>query len=243
MDKNKSKPPVIQTLPHLTESALKTNSTEEAAQFLVEKSAANFLGKKTSSLKGGDAKDLAHLLVQTAISQHADGTIDTAIKNFKAALKLDPNNQSGNLFYGVYLVENKRFQEAIPYLEKSKSLNSNCLLTLLKLGEAYFGINDFKKSLENYKLAQTFKAPDKEAASYLNSCIDKTLHELQRSKESLKLLQKDIDLNTHVKDVSAGFAILSLNSEVENLPEGDMNHEDSSREPAGQTLLEQSEKI
>ena len=46
---NYKKVPVILTLPHLTEAALKTNSAAEAAQFLAKEAAANFLSNKTSS--------------------------------------------------------------------------------------------------------------------------------------------------------------------------------------------------
>lgn len=66
---------------------------------------------------------------------------------FKALLALSPDDPRGNLRYGMFLAGTTKVAEAVPYLEKAKSLG--ILVADYPLGIAYVALGDKTKALEN----------------------------------------------------------------------------------------------
>jgi hypothetical protein len=75
------------------------------------------------------------------------GSDKKAIAAFTALLALSPDDRRGNLRYGMFLAGTTKVADAIPYLEKAKSLG--VLAADYPLGMAYIGLGNNAKALEN----------------------------------------------------------------------------------------------
>lgn len=71
------------------------------------------------ALEGSAYTSLGSLYYQVPGWPIGFGDKDKAEKNLKAALDINPDGIDPNFFYGDYLVNQKKYQEAIPVLEKA----------------------------------------------------------------------------------------------------------------------------
>lgn len=75
------------------------------------------------------------------------GSDKKAVAAFTALLTLSPDDRRGNFRYGMFLAGTTKVADAIPYLEKAKSLG--VLAADFPLGMAYTALGDKAKALEN----------------------------------------------------------------------------------------------
>ena len=66
-------------------------------------------------------------------------------------------------------------REAIPYLEKAYHLNSERFGPLLKLGEIYFKLGDYQKSLKYFQAVQVFRGGPGDTSSFYIALIKRGL--------------------------------------------------------------------
>lgn len=70
-----------------------------------------------------------------------------AVDAFTALLVLSPDDRRGNFRYGMFLATTTKVADAIPYLEKAKTLG--VVVADYPLGMAYVAVGDRAKALEN----------------------------------------------------------------------------------------------
>lgn len=98
------------------------------------------LASETATLKPGDAG-------------HATASVDGDSKTesesedkLRAALNSAPNSFEANHQLGSFYLSNKRYQQAIPLLEKAYQINSGNEANLVDLGRAYVGSGDLTRA-------------------------------------------------------------------------------------------------
>lgn len=64
---------------------------------------------------------LGRLYVQLPSWPLSYGSNKKALELLQTALQIDPNSGANKYYYGVYLIENEEYQEAVQYLESAKS--------------------------------------------------------------------------------------------------------------------------
>lgn len=83
-----------------------------------------------------------------------EGKIEEVINKSKDLLKADPHNALNNFTLGGGLEMKKKFNEALPYFEKSLKYSKNdsfiTEITLSHLGTTYYGIGKYKESKESF---------------------------------------------------------------------------------------------
>jgi len=107
---------------------------------LLDPLAGNFSGNSELLLRLGYLHTLGHNL-------DIPGSDKKAVDAFTALLALSPDDRRGNLRYGMFLATTTKVADAIPYLEKAKSLG--VLAADYPLGMAYAATGDRGKALEN----------------------------------------------------------------------------------------------
>jgi tetratricopeptide (TPR) repeat protein len=75
------------------------------------------------------------------------GSAQKAVEAFTALLALAPDDRRGNFRYGMFLATTTKVADAIPYLEKAKSLG--VVAAEYPLGMAYTAVGERAKALEN----------------------------------------------------------------------------------------------
>ena len=104
------------------------------------------------------------------------GQHELAVPEFEEAIKInpkDPNVAKANSYLGRTLFQLKRFPEALPYLEKSASMEPGAVATQIRLGRAYAMTGQPGKGLEIF---QAILAKD---PRQITACMDiAKVHEL-----------------------------------------------------------------
>lgn len=98
------------------------------------------------------------------------GSDKKAIDAFTALLTLSPDDRRGNLRYGMFLAGTTKVADAIPYLEKAKSLG--VLAADRPLGMAYIALGNNAKALENLE-SYSKRVPSDESAVKMIDAIRK----------------------------------------------------------------------
>ncbi len=86
--------------------------------------------------------------IDNALTLQSDGDKHGAVTVLLDFLKHNPNERSVNSLVGTILVDNNEYKRAIPYLEKSVSLNSQSELVYFSLYIAYVKRKKFSESIE-----------------------------------------------------------------------------------------------
>ena len=107
---------------------------------LLDPMAGNFLRNPELLLRLGYLHTLGHNL-------DIAGSDKKAVDAFTALLTLAPDDRRGNLRYGMFLATTTKVADAIPYLEKAKSLG--VIAAEYPLGMAYVAVGNRTKALEN----------------------------------------------------------------------------------------------
>jgi len=81
----------------------------------------------------------------------SQGRYDEALKSYKKAYQLNPDNGGVAFRLGNAYFERKRYEEAVTYLKKAKEAFGNDIETIKKLGEAYLELKEYGKAIEEYK--------------------------------------------------------------------------------------------
>jgi adenylate cyclase len=120
------------------------------------------LGKKALSLDDSNAGTHAVLAINyTFLRQFDDG-----LSEARRALALSPNSAFAYYVFGWCLFSNSRFEEAIPYLQKSlrlspKPIHSNVLETL---GGCYRDLGRYEEAVTIFRKALEIYGPDTQVA-------------------------------------------------------------------------------
>lgn len=115
----------------------------------------------------------AHTYLGWAYSFH--GRIDEAIAQCEIAIQLDP--QFGNPYndIGVYLMQQQKFDEAIPWLEKAKQAKryEPRHFPYINLGRVYMSKGMLQKAIEEFSGALEMNPDDEELARILEELRNK----------------------------------------------------------------------
>jgi Tfp pilus assembly protein PilF len=115
----------------------------------------------------------AHTYLGWAYSSH--GRIDEAIAQCEIAIQLDP--QFGNPYndIGVYLMQQQKFDEAIPWLEKAKQAKryEPRHFPYINLGRVYMSKGMLQKAIEEFSGALEMNPEDEELARILEELRSK----------------------------------------------------------------------
>ncbi len=74
-----------------------------------------------------------------------------AEKEFQRAIELNPNGAYIRMAHGWYLMNEERFDEALPQMEKAQELDPRNLLYQLSIGVLYYFRRDYNKSLDCFQ--------------------------------------------------------------------------------------------
>ena len=88
-------------------------------------------------------------LIQKAYSLHQQGKIDKAEKHYRKALKQEPENFDALQGLGAIALHNKRYPQAITYLESAHDIMPDEPGLLTNLGLAYKHDNNNTKAEEH----------------------------------------------------------------------------------------------
>lgn len=87
-------------------------------------------------------------VISIALSLQSEGDRDGAIRTLLDFLKDNPDERRVNSLVGIVLVDNNEYERAIPYLQKSVSLNSQSELVHFSLYIAYVKCEKFSKAMD-----------------------------------------------------------------------------------------------
>lgn len=148
---------------------------------------------KALSLTTIDSVRVGYLVNRGAVYIQGND-LDNAIKDFQAALKLDPTDYAARNNLAATLGRVGRDYEAIEQFKKLKAVTQDTAFELLgiavNLGLCYSDIDSFEQSLHYFDLALSIN-PD-EALAYSNR--SSTLRKLGRLDEALESINKSIAL-------------------------------------------------
>jgi DNA-binding winged helix-turn-helix (wHTH) protein/TolB-like protein len=74
-----------------------------------------------------------------------------AEKEFQRAVELNPNAAYIRMAYGWYLMDEERFDEALPQMERAQELDPRNLLYQLSIGVFYYFRRDYDKALDRFQ--------------------------------------------------------------------------------------------
>ncbi len=102
------------------------------------------------------------------------GKLDAAMAECKKAIALDPDYGNPYNDIGVYLMQKKLFDEAIPYLNKAMKAKNYCcpFFPHHNLGTIYAVRGEYEKALEEFQKALKLKPdflPSQEAIKFVRS--------------------------------------------------------------------------
>jgi tetratricopeptide (TPR) repeat protein len=99
-------------------------------------------------IAGGQSS--AELLSNYGLTLHLAGRNQEALEQFRLALRQKPDLTAANLLAGVTLVDLDRAAEALPYLQRARSLDDAGAAPLVALGKAYVALRDFANANAAY---------------------------------------------------------------------------------------------
>lgn len=95
-----------------------------------------------------------------------------ALKEYKEAIKLDPDQWNARYFVATDHYNNKRYDEAIKeYVEVLRS-NQNCTIAYSLLASSYLGVGQYDLALKNIELAHNLDRDDE----YYYFCLGKAYY-------------------------------------------------------------------
>jgi tetratricopeptide (TPR) repeat protein len=105
--------------------------------------------------QSGPAKDSAfQTYAQSATAARDAGRADDAVRNYQAALKIDPNWQEGWWSLGTLLYQHDRYADAIPPFQTLTQLAPEASPAWIFLGLCEFETKDYAKALEHLSQGQ-----------------------------------------------------------------------------------------
>tara|TARA_Y100000996_G_scaffold409661_1_gene390694 strand:+ start:593 stop:2149 length:1557 start_codon:yes stop_codon:yes gene_type:complete len=130
-------------------------------------------------------------LLHNALSLHHQGDLDNADKIYIQILEMDKDNFMANHLHGCVLSQNKNYEDAIIYLERSVILDNNNYEANNNLGIAYKNLQNHVKSENCFKKAIDINSMDTRAYfNYANLEAD-----LSKFSEAIVLLKKVINID------------------------------------------------
>ncbi|MBN1233729.1 MAG: tetratricopeptide repeat protein [Candidatus Coatesbacteria bacterium] len=90
-------------------------------------------------------------LKRIADSAYMSDNIDVAINNYRQSIMLKPENPATNLQLGALLVDQGKFSEAKPYLQKAEKLLPNNILVKYDLARLYVGEDDADNAMKYFQ--------------------------------------------------------------------------------------------
>lgn len=107
---------------------------------------------------------------------HAHDKPNEAEAGLRRAVRLRPDSILALYTLGQFIVDNHpRPYEAIPYLEKAYRLNTDWYGPILALGEAYFGLRNYKKALKYFQAVEVITGGPGDVSSDFISAIKRYL--------------------------------------------------------------------
>ena len=105
-----------------------------------------------------------------AMAQFQAGKLEEAFASFQQAAALEPNDAIVQSWLGFISFRQRRYDDAVKYLNKSIQLNANNSDTYNNLGNAYLAKGDTDAAIENYRKAVELvkDQPGKHADPYYN---------------------------------------------------------------------------
>ena len=94
---------------------------------------------------------------------------DEAISNLAKAIKLDPNNVSAHVNFGLTCLREGKYDKAIEAYEQAIKLRPNDALLHLNLGNAYASKEEYDQAIVAYKQSIKLKPDDADAHYNLNN--------------------------------------------------------------------------
>jgi tetratricopeptide (TPR) repeat protein len=90
------------------------------------------------------------LLSNYGLTLHLAGRNQEALQQFRLALRTKPDLTAANLLAGVTLVDLDRAAEALPYLQRARTLDGAGAAPLVAMGKAYVALRDFANANAAY---------------------------------------------------------------------------------------------
>ena len=90
------------------------------------------------------------LLSNYGLALHLMGRNQEALEQFRLALHTKPDLTAANLLAGVTLIDLDRAAEALPYLQRARSLDGAGAAPLVAMGKAYVALRDFANANAAY---------------------------------------------------------------------------------------------
>tara|TARA_R110001592_G_scaffold362246_2_gene675503 strand:- start:9 stop:1052 length:1044 start_codon:yes stop_codon:yes gene_type:complete len=124
-----------------------------------------------------------------------DSAIEKALKIQKESIELNPKSYFPYYQYGYMLLDQKKYQEAIPFLEKANKIENQREITH-NLGFCHFQLKDYQKAFERFE--NSVKIQDIENRSLFNlSLAAFQTNRLEQLETIAKKLFAEIETNVH----------------------------------------------
>ncbi len=95
----------------------------------------------------------ANAYLYYAFFQTIPGNIDGAVRSYRKAIELDPDNGTIYQMLGYTYLKGKQYNKAKNSFEKFAGLYPDNAFTYESLGDYYLAVEDFDNAMENYKKA------------------------------------------------------------------------------------------
>jgi predicted O-linked N-acetylglucosamine transferase (SPINDLY family) len=125
-------------------------------------------------------RNLAERALADAFREHQDGKLETAVANYRRALKLHPESPEALNNLGIALKDLRRFDEAIVAYRKALKLQPDRPEIINNLGDSLHSLGDRVGAIEHYRKAVAMR-PDY-AVAWRN--LGEALSEIGRSEEA-----------------------------------------------------------
>lgn len=134
--------------------------------------------------------DSASFYVKKAIELNKSRKVWEADKNFQKALQFNPDDMTVRLEYGNYLLEQRKYTQAVEQFAKVLQADLNNVAALTKMTELNFQLHRWNDAvMYGGKLLQTNSSAD---VKYM---LGKSYYELENYGQSQKFLKEALDAN------------------------------------------------
>lgn len=122
--------------------------------------------------------------LQLALLYYLDNKKEEALGLYKEILKVDQENPSANIYYGLILADQRKYGDSIPYLEKGITKKQNLeKLAYLYLGISYYNVDKVDLALKNLDIYNKI-SPGSPISQYYFGLIYKKKGNYKRAKDS-----------------------------------------------------------
>ena len=157
------------------------------------------LAQKAISLDAGLAEGHVSL---AAVTEAYDWNWVAAEKEYKLALELNPNLAEANLWYGMFLRDQGRIDEALPLLRRAAELTPVSEMTSVNLAHALMAKGNYASALDQAELAAQLN-PNSVATQLLLSSIYRSLARKSEAETALLKAEELAEDNAHSLSVLA----------------------------------------